>query len=187
MEASSTPCRRSPSRAPSRRRDDDGLVESTGDDGHPEAPTAEVAFEHGHEPPSFVEQVSQAIPLGPQVTDVLLIRDGVERDTADDLQSVPFEAASLGRIVGHEPHGGDPQVNEYLGPDTVLAAVYREAQLDVGVDRVEPAVLQLVGLELVGYTDSPALVTAQVHHDSEPLVGDVAQGALELGPAVAAA
>ena len=57
-----------------------------------------------------------------------------------------------------------PEVDEDLGADTVLPAVDRQAQLDVGVDRVEPAVLQLVGLQLVGDADTPSLVAAQVHH-----------------------
>ena len=50
-----------------------------------------------------------------------------------------------------------------------------------------PAVLQLVGLQLVGDPDAPALVAAQVDDHAQAGVGDHAQGGLQLGAAVAAA
>src|SRR5437660_213204 len=65
-----------------------------------------------------------------------------------------------------------------------LAAVDRQAQLDIGVDRVETAILQLVGLQLVGDPDAPPLVAAQVHHGAETGLGDHAQGRVQLGAAV---
>ena len=68
----------------------------------------------------------------------------------DDLEPVPLETAPLGRVVGHQAHGGDPEIHQDLRADTVLAAVDRQTQLDVGVHRVQTAVLQLVCLELVG-------------------------------------
>ncbi len=61
-----------------------------------------------------------------------------------------------------------------------------QAQLDVGVDGVEAAVLQLVGLQLVGDADPPALVAAQVDDHAQAGFGDQAQGGVELGAAVAA-
>ena len=99
----------------------------------------------------------------------------------------PSKPAPLGRVVGQQPHGGDPEVDQDLGPDAVLPAVHRQAQLHVGVDRVQAPVLQLVGLQLVGDPDAPALVAAQVDDRAQAGVGDHAHGGVQLGAAVAAA
>ena len=42
----------------------------------------------------------------------------------------------------------EAQVGEDLRADAVLARVGREAELDVGLHRVEPVLLELVGLQL---------------------------------------
>ena len=69
----------------------------------------------GLQTPAF-EEVAQAIAPGPQVVDVLLVRFDVDGDPVDDLQSVSFESASLGRVIGHQPHSGYTQVDQDLGP-----------------------------------------------------------------------
>ena len=59
-------------------------------------------------------------------------------------------------------------------------------ELEVGVDGVEPLVLQLVGPELVADADAAALVAAEVHHDAAACLGDALHRLVELHAAVAA-
>ena len=75
--------------------------------------------------------------------------------------------------------------DEDLRPDAVVAQVDRQAELEVGVDRVHPAVLQLVGAELVEQPD-PAALLRQVQQHAAALALDLRQCRLELLAAVAA-
>ena len=59
-----------------------------------------------------------------------------------------------------------PRSWRIAAPTRVVAVVDRQAELDVGVDGVEALVLQLVGPQLVGDADAPALVAAQVDDDA---------------------
>jgi hypothetical protein len=68
-----------------------------------------------------------------------------------------------------------------------VPCVRGEAELEVGVDGVPPAVLQLVGLELRDQADPPTFVPAEVDDDSSSLLHDAREGLVELRPAVAAA
>ena len=92
----------------------------------------------------------------------------------------------LGRVVGQQADRADAEVAQDRRPDAVLPQVDGQAQLEVGVDGVEALVLQLVGPQLVGDADAPALVTAQVHDDAAALGGDHLHRRVELRPAVTA-
>src|SRR5579872_6412918 len=61
------------------------------------------------------QQVAEALALRPQVGEVLGVRGELDRHALDDLESETLEAPVLGGVVGHEPHGGDPEVDEDLG------------------------------------------------------------------------
>ncbi len=110
----------------------------------------------------------------------------VERDAFDDVEPEALEAAVLHGVVGHEAHRGDPEVDQDLGADAVLAVVDRQAELEVGVDGVVALFLEVVGPQLVGQPDAATLVTAQVDDDAGPLLGDEAHGLGQLRAAVAA-
>ena len=98
----------------------------------------------------------------------------------------PSRPPYLAGLLVMQPHGGDAEVDEDLRADAVLAAVDRQAELDVGVDGVVALVLQVVGADLVADADAAALVAAQVDDDAEALVGDQLHGRVELHAAVAA-
>ena len=104
----------------------------------------------------------------------------------DDLEAEAFEAAVLRRVVGHQPHRGDPEVDQDLRPDAVLAGVGREPEVLVRLDRVATLVLERVRPQLVTETDPASLVAAQVDHDALVLGRDLLQRLVELQPAVAA-
>ena len=128
----------------------------------------------------------EALTLGPQVGDVLGVGVQRERHSIHDVEPEPLEAAVLHRVVGHEAHRGDPEVDEDLGTDAVLAVVHRQAQLQVGVDRVVALLLEVVRPQLVRQPDASPFVAAQVDDDAGPLLGDEPQCLGQLGTAVAA-
>ena len=61
-----------------------------------------------------------------------------------------------------------------------------QAQLQVGVDGVVALLLEVVGPELVGQADAPALVAPQVDDDPVPSSAMSRSASWQLGPAVAA-
>src|SRR5690349_20059791 len=123
-----------------------------------------------------LEQVAHLLLLGPQVRDVLTRRSHVQRDALRDLEAEPVEPAVLGRVVRHELHGRDAEVDQDLRTDAVLARVGREPELDVGLDGVATLVLQRVRPQLVPEPDAPPLVTPQVQNDSASLASDAFEG-----------
>ena len=80
----------------------------------------------------------------------------------------------------------DAEVAQDLGGGAVVAGVGGQPEVEVGVDGVAAAVLQLVGLQLGDQADAAALVAAQVDHDAAALLDDPRQRLVELGAAVAA-
>ena len=111
---------------------------------------------------------------------------GLQLDPLGDVEAEALEPAVLHGIVRHETHGGHAEVDQHLGADAVLAAVDRQALLQVGVDGVVALLLQLVGADLVAEADAAALVAAQVDEDAPALLLDEVERGLQLGAAVAA-
>ena len=77
------------------------------------------------------------------------------------------------------------EVAEDLGADPVVAQVGRQAELDVGLDRVEAVLLELVGAQLVEQAD-PAPLLGEVEQHALALALDLRQRGGELLAAVAA-
>src|SRR5918993_1395850 len=100
--------------------------------------TAPRQMTASNSPEPASQEVAHALALGPQVGDVLGVRLRLQRHPFDDVEPEALEAPVLGGVVRHVAQGGDAEVNQDLGADAVLAAVYGQAQLDVGVDRVPP-------------------------------------------------
>ena len=77
------------------------------------------------------------------------------------------------------------QVLEDLQADAVVALVGAVAEGEVGLDGVEPLVLEGVGAELLDQADPPPLL-GQVDQGADPLAADHLEGQVELVAAVAA-
>ena len=78
------------------------------------------------------------------------------------------------------------EVGEDLRPDAVVARIGWQAQLEIGIDRVAPVILELVGEQLLHEPDATTLMAAHVEHHSPTLLRDAQQCRIELGSAVAA-
>ena len=112
---------------------------------------------------------------------------GVSGDPLGDGDAVVLEVGDLVGVVGQQPDGRDAEVAQDLGGGAVVAGVGGQPEVEVGVDGVAAAVLELVGLQLGDQADPAALVAAQVDHDAAALLDDPLQRLVELGAAVAAA
>ena len=79
----------------------------------------------------------------------------------------------------------DAQLPQHGGRRPEVALVAAEAQMMVGVDRIQPVILQRVGAQLVGEADAAAFL-GQIEQDAAALVRHPADGATQLITAVAA-
>ena len=101
------------------------------------------------------------------------------------LQAIAAEAGDLARVVGEQPQPVDAEVGEDLRANAVVAQISREAEPLIGFNGVEPRFLEAVGLQFVDQADAPTFL-AQVDDHTLACRLDLAQGRLQLGPAVAA-
>ena len=127
----------------------------------------------------------QLFLLDLQVAGVVLVVAAPERHPLHHLEPVAAHRPDLAGVVGEQPQLAHAQVVEDLGPHAVVAQVGREAQRQVGLDRVQAAVLQVVGLDLVDQADAAPFL-AQVDEHPAPLLGDALHGQVALEAAVAA-
>src|SRR3546814_317359 len=102
------------------------------------------------------------------------------------LEAEALEGAVLGRVGGDDPDRGDAEVDEDLGAVAVLAAVGRQAEVEVGVDGVAALLLEPVGPDLVADADAPALVAPEVDDHAAALALHELHRRIELDAAVAA-
>src|SRR5215469_3354403 len=98
----------------------------------------------------LVEEMAKLLLLHPEIAGVVVMEIGDKRHATEQLQAVAFEAGDLARIVRDDPHLSDAQIVEDLRSDAVLAFVGRQPELEVRLDGVCTAILQLVCAQLVG-------------------------------------
>src|SRR5438105_4490491 len=132
-----------------------------------------------------VEQVTELLPLRPQIALAVRGCRNHQRRLVGHLQPVAAEAIVLLRIVREHDDAPRSQIREDLRPDAVVTRIDGKAQTNVGLDGVEPVVLQRIGAELVHQTDAPALLS-QVHQHAASFGGDDRHRFLQLRLAVAA-
>ena len=100
-----------------------------------------------------------------QITPVVGIDWGLERNAGGDLDAGFCETVELGRVVGKQHDPRAVQGSQHLRRNSVVALVVLEAQRRVGVARIEPAVLQSIGSHLVRKADAAAFL-GQVQNDA---------------------
>ena len=132
-----------------------------------------------------VERVAHAVALGPQVLLVVRVGRVHDRHLLGDRQAVALQPADLLRVVREDADAGEPEVDEDLRADAVVAQVDGQPELEVRVDRVVALVLQVVGAQLVQQPD-PAPLLGEVEQHAAAGLLDHRQRRLELLAAVAA-
>ena len=95
------------------------------------------------------------------------------------------EGVGLLGIVGEQAHPPQAQILQQLDPHAVIAGIGLEAEREIGLHRVEPLILQLVGPDLLHEADAPPLLR-QIDKHPSALAADHFQGQVELIATVAA-
>src|SRR5262245_4545097 len=117
------------------------------------------------------EEVAELLDLGPEVALVGRVDRRLEGHALGDLEAVARHAAVLRRVVREEAHRAHAEVEEDLRADAVVAVVGLEAEPLVGLDGVEPLLLERVRADLVEEADAAALL-AHVEGDAAALGRD---------------
>src|SRR5450759_1436947 len=94
----------------------------------------------------------------PQVRDVLARRRRDQRDPFDDLEAVALDDLALARVVRHQAHALDTEIEKDQRADAVLAGVGGKAELEIRLDGVATLFLQRVRAQLLTEADPPAFV-----------------------------
>src|SRR5439155_3679942 len=116
----------------------------------------------------FVQQVAELVLLRLQIAPVGIVGRDLDRYTLLDAESVAVKADDLLGIVGQQANVADAQVNEDLRADAVVTKVWREAELLIGFDRVQPLFLKLIGLQLGEQADAAPFLP---HVEDDALAG----------------
>lgn len=138
-----------------------------------------VTFQH------VVQPVPGAFGLGAQVAPVVLVELAIAGLAADHLDTASAHGVDLAGIVGQQLDARDGKGLEHLQRDMIAAFVVAEAQHLVGVDGIQAVVLQVVGPQLVGQTDTPPFL-GEVQQNAATAFGDGGHAAAQLLAAIAA-
>src|SRR5258708_2723730 len=129
--------------------------------------------------------MAELVALGAEVPCVLGVLRLDDGHALLDAEPIPLEPHDLARVVRDGTDGVEPEIEQDLRADAVVAEIRRDAELLVGLDGVCSTVLKLICLELVEEADAPALLI-EIHDDAAPLGLNHLHGGLELPSAVAA-
>src|SRR6266540_4099606 len=138
------------------------------------------------DPDALVMQpVAELLPLRCEVALVLLVWRDLDRNVLDDAEAEALDPRRLAGVVREDPDRRQAEVVQDLVSDPPLACIGGKAELEIRLDGVEAAFLELVGLQLVEQADAAAFLR-HVEKDAALLVSDPAEGKVELLAAVTA-
>ena len=132
-----------------------------------------------------VDHVTRLGGFGFEIKNVMFVGRQNMRQAFRDLHTVLFELGNLLRVVGHQAHGLDLQRMEHVRGDGVIAFIVAEAKRKIRLDRIQAFVLQTVGADFVGQTDTASFLT-QIQHNTLVHLADFLQRGFELVAAVTA-
>ena len=110
--------------------------------------------------------------------------EAVLGDALLDCDALSLQAGYLVRIVRQQPDTVHAQRPEHRRRKPIVALVVGESKALVGVDRVQPAILQRIGAQFIGQPDAAPFLP-KVEKDATAFVTEDSQGFAELGAAVA--
>ena len=107
-----------------------------------------------------------AVSLGLEITLIVLVWYNFDRYIFYDFQTVCFETYALYRIVGEQTHFVYTEMTEHLCTATIVALVWLETEMGIGVNGIVAFFLKLVGCNLVHQTDAASFL---LHVDNNSL------------------
>src|SRR5258706_1286014 len=131
------------------------------------------------------EEMAELLPLRAQVGEGLRRGQRLAGNTRGDLDAGVGERADLARVVRQQADAANAERVHDRGGQAEIAVVGHESQREIGADRIQPDVLQLVGAQLRHQTDAAAFALV-VDDQSAVFGGDEAHGERELRGAIAA-
>src|SRR5215217_795436 len=105
------------------------------------------------------------LALGREIIGIVRVRRHVMGYALDNLDSIGPKSGHLVRIVGQQPDRVDPERSKHGGRMTIISLVIGKSEAPIGVDRIQPSILERIGAQLVGKTD-PAPLLPQVEEDA---------------------
>src|SRR5690242_9055887 len=123
--------------------------------------------------------------LRAQVVDVAVARRHLEGNALGHLNAVNLKSADLARIIGKQRDLLQAEIAQDLRADTVIAEIFLETELEIGLHRVAALILQRVSFDLVREADTPAFLVHVDQHATAALA-DQTQRLANLIAAVAA-
>ena len=129
--------------------------------------------------------MAKLVFLGPQVGAGMVTGARAAGNALDHADAAALELRDLVRIVREQAQGAQAERFQRLGREFVVAGIGGKSQAAVGLNSIEPAVLQLVGLQFIEQPNAAALLW-KVQHDSGGRLGDFMQREFELRAAIAA-
>ena len=118
-----------------------------------------------------VDDVAGTVRLGLQVEAIVLVGGDDVGDAVAYRDAVAHELLDLAGIVGEQADRAHGEARDHVRRDGVVALVVTEAERQVGIDGVEPAVLERVGPDLVQEADAASLLP-QVEQHAAGFLGD---------------
>ena len=91
-----------------------------------------------------------------------------KRNPFNNLQTIALQTDHFFRIIGHELHFSDTKILENLGTDTIVAKISLETELFIGLNRIEPLILKVIGFEFIDETNATSLLH-EINQNATPL------------------
>ncbi|MFM2100373.1 MAG: hypothetical protein RLZZ366_1912, partial [Pseudomonadota bacterium] len=123
--------------------------------------------------------MSRAVSLGGEIVGVVGVSGQLVRDTFYDLNPRRSETRNLFRIVGEQLDAVLPQQMKHARGHPEIARVDRKAQPQIGIHRVKPLILQLVGAQFVDEADATPFLP-QIEQNSPAFFSNQREGGVEL-------
>ena len=106
----------------------------------------------------FLEEMPHLQPLCLEVSCIVGICRGFDRELLDNIETVPFKTHDLFRVVRQKSNVAHSQVEQDLCADSILTEVHRIAKLFICFYRVQALLLKFIGADLCGEADSSSLL-----------------------------
>src|SRR4051794_40772785 len=112
--------------------------------------------------------MTELLLLRRKVAGVEFVGIDLDRHTLDDLQPVAFQTDNLLRIVRHQPHLMETEIDKDLRAESIVAKIGLEAERFVRFHRILTLILKRISEQLIGQPDATSFLT-HVENDTPPL------------------
>src|SRR5262245_35833206 len=106
----------------------------------------------------MIKLVPSARRLGREIAPVVGVDRAMERHSSADIEAGASESLKFAWVVSQQANSGAAKHLQHAGGDAVIAFIIVEPESAVGVERVEPSILQPIGSNLIGQAEAESLL-----------------------------